>query len=405
MCLTPVGGAWLAANRYYKRVGAVRTTTSSVSWSRASLVCSTLIALAPIAAAAQSPRADDSANLIVALDPRWTVVFDTAPAAPAGFDLELAYVPLKGGELQAIDLNRGLVRWKAMLTTALTPATGDGLVFAAGEDLITALEQRSGATLWQTPLEGALATPLYWDTGWLIVSLDSGDLIALRAQDGQIIWRQPLGSPVASTPTPAGDHLYVALRDGRLVSLALSTGVTAWTTPLNEPVTGVLALNDQLVVGTRGNRVYSISLDRGRILWAQKAGADIAGAPVADEHLIYYAALDNMLRAVDRKSGNLRWTRKLTSRPAAGPLRTGNVVLLPLVTTDIGAFVATSGADSFMIRAAGETGGVPFIREGARPTETLLIAMSREGALQGFAPRIEPLPAPLSVLPGTKIGG
>ena len=70
-------------------------------------------------------------------------------------------------------------------------------------------------------------------------------------------------------------------------------------------------------------------------------------------------------------------------------------MLLPLVTTDIGAFVATTGADSFTIRAAGETGGVPFIREGARPTATLLISMSREGALQGFARRIEPLPAAL----------
>ena len=393
-------------SRYYKRVEAVRTTTSSVVRSRASLVCSTLMALAPIAAAAQSPRAtDDAVNQIVALDPRWTVVFDTAPAAPAGFDLEYAYVPLKGGELQAIDLNRGLVKWKAMLTTALTPATGDGLVFAAGEGLITALEQRGGGTIWQTPLEGALATPLYWDTGWLIVSLDSGDLVAMRGLDGQIMWRQSLGSPLASTPTPAGDHLFVALRDGRLMSLALATGVTAWTTPLNDPVTGILALNDQLVVGTRGNRIHSISLDRGRIRWSQRAGADIAGAPVADEKLIYYAALDNMLRAVDRKSGNLRWTRKLASRPAAGPLRAGNVVLLPLVTTDIGAFVATTGADSFTIRAAGETGGVPFIREGARPTATLLISMSREGALQGFARRIEPLPAALSVLPGTKIGG
>ena len=174
---------------------------------------------------------------------------------------------------------------------------------------------------------------------------------------------------------------------------------------LNEPVTGILALNDQLVVGTRGNRVYSISLDRGRVRWSQRAGADISGAPVADERLIYFAALDNVLRALDRRSGNLRWSRKLTSRPAAGPLRAGNVVLLPLVTTDIGAFVAATGAESFTIRAAGETGGVPFIRDGARPTAPLLIAMSREGALQGFAPRIEPLPAALGTLPGIKVGG
>jgi outer membrane protein assembly factor BamB len=361
---------------------------------------------ARFAAAQPGRNADQEAvNRIVALDPRWTVTFETAPAAPVGFDQDLAYVPLKGGELQAIDLNGGLVKWKAMLTTALTPATGDGLVFTAGDGTVTALEQRSGQTMWMTPLEGTLASSLYWDSGWLIASLESGDLVALRAEDGQIMWRQALGAPLVTTPTPAGDHLYVALRDGRLMSLALATGETAWTNPLGEPVTGILALNDQLVVGTRGNKVYSISLDRGRIRWAQKAGNNIAGAPVADEHLIYFAALDNLLRAVDRRSGNLRWIHKLPSRPAAGPLRTGNVVLLPLVTTDIGAFVAATGADSFIIRAAGETGGVPFVREGARLTATLLISMSREGALQGFAPRIEPLPAALSTLPGTKIGG
>jgi outer membrane protein assembly factor BamB len=396
----------VSAKRYYKRVRCLRTTICRGDRPTALVTVALLIASAAASLRAQSPRVtDDAANRIVALDPRWTVTFATAPAAPAGFDQELAYVPLKGGELQAIDLNYGLVKWKAALTTALTPATGDGLVFTAGEGVVTALEQRSGATIWTTPLEGMLASPLYWDSGLLIASLESGDLVALRAEDGQVMWRQALGAPLATTPTPAGDHLYAALRDGRLMSLALATGVMAWTNPLDEPVTGILALNDQLIVGTRGNRVYSLSLDRGRIRWAQKAGADIAGAPVADERLIYFAALDNLLRAIDRKSGNLRWIHKLPSRPAAGPLRAGNVVLLPLVTTDIGAFVAATGADSFIIRALGETGGVPFIREGARPTATLLISMSREGALQGFAPRIEPLPAALSVLPGTKIGG
>ena len=91
---------------------------------------------------------------------------------------------------------------------------------------------------------------------------------------------------------------------------------------------------------------------------AQRAGADTAGAPVADDKLIYFAALDNMLRALDRRNGNLRWSRSLPSRPAAGPLRTGDVVLVPFVTTDIGAFTATTGAPAFTIRAVGEIGGV-----------------------------------------------
>ena len=237
-------------SRYYKRVGAVRTTTCRGKRPSVALVLGWSLALSAAivtAQPAQSPRAAaEAANRIIALDPRWTVVFETAPAAPAGFDQELAYVPLKGGEIQAIDLNKGVVKWKATLATAMKPATGDGLVFAAGDGAITALEQRSGAVLWRTPLDGTLAAPLYWDTGWLIASLESGDLVAIRAQDGEVMWRQPLGAPLASTPTPGGDRLYLALGDGRVIALTLATGAAAWTTPLNEPVTGLLALNDQV---------------------------------------------------------------------------------------------------------------------------------------------------------------
>ncbi len=196
----------------------------------------------------------------------------------------------------------------------------------------------------------------------------------------------------------------MALRDGRIAALAIDSGIAAWASPLNEPVTGMLALEDQLLVGSRKNVIHSLSLSTGRVRWTQRAGADTAGAPVADDKLIYFAALDNMLRALDRRNGNLRWSRSLPSRPAAGPLRTGDVVLVPFVTTDIGAFTATTGAPAFTIRAVGEIGGVPFIRESVPPTAPLLVAMSREGALQGFAPRIEPPPVPLGELPGVKVG-
>ena len=363
--------------------------------------------LAPLVPAAGQERAapDAATDRIVALDPRWTVSFSTPPSASAGYDQEMAYVPLQGGELVAISLNEGTVTWKVELTTALTPATGDGLVFAAGEGEVIALDQRSGRTLWRTPLGSAVAAPLYWDSGSLVASTDAGELVSLHPGDGRVLWRNALGSPLVVAPTPSGQRLYVALRDGRLAALDLDAGTTIWTHQLAEPVTGVLALEDQVLVGTRANVLHSFDLARARIRWTQRAGGDIAGAPIADDKLIYFAAFDNVLRALDRRNGHLRWSRNLPSRPAGGPLRADNVLLLPFTTTDIGAYVAASGAESFTIRAIGELGAVPFLRENARPTAPRLIAMSREGALQGFAPRIEPPLAPLTDLPGVKVGG
>jgi outer membrane protein assembly factor BamB len=185
----------------------------------------------------------------------------------------------------------------------------------------------------------------------------------------------------------------------------LERGSLVWTSALNQPVSGLLALDDQLLVGTRANRLHSFSPDRGRIRWSQRAGADVIGAPAADDVTIYFAAFDNVLYALHRRNGNVRWRRNLPTRPSGGALIVDDVVLVPFATREIGAYVAATGRPAFTIQAAGELGGAPFLRESARLTEPRLIATSREGALQGFATRIEPPPAPLADLPGVRVGG
>jgi outer membrane protein assembly factor BamB len=366
-----------------------------------------LLAASVVLSHAQESRGQAAAaeDRILALDPRWTLAFDTPAVAPAGFDQEAAYVPLEGGTLVAIDLERGRVRWQIPLATSMTPATGDGMVFAAADDHVMAIDQRSGATLWRTTVPSALAGRLYWDSGWVLASTETGDLLAFRAQDGRVLWRRALGAPLAVRPSPSGDYVYVALDEGRLAALNLETGEPLWTLALGQAVTGLLALEEQLLVGTRANLLHSLSMDRGRIRWTQRAGADVMGAPVADDEFIYFVAFDNVLRALNRGNGNLRWTRNLPSRPSGGALRADDVVLVPFSTTDIGAYLAATGAPAFTIRATSELGGAPFLRDNPKPTSTRLVTISREGNLQAFAARFEPPPAPLAELPGARVGG
>ena len=308
---------WLRS-RYYKRVGAVRTTTYSVSGSRVSLILSAMIVLAPMSAAAQSPRAaDDAANRIVALDPRWTVVLDTAPAAPAGFRPRARLRPAEGrrtagdrsesrpGEMESDAHDRASPR---------QPATGSSRRWRRSHYGARAAQRCHDLADAARGCAGHVA----------LLGCRLADRVARvgRSRRPSRGWTGRSSGASRSVPQrrprrrPRAIHVHVALRDGRLVSLTLSTGVTAWTTPLNEPVTGHFGA--ERPTGrrhARQSRLQHLSLDRGRIRWSQRAGADIAGAPVADERLIYYAALDNMLRAVDRKSGNLRWARQLGRVP------------------------------------------------------------------------------------------
>src|SRR5918993_2969725 len=153
------------------------------------------------------------------LDARWSVTFASVPAATPGYDAGSAYIPLKGGQLVAVDLERGTTRWTIEQVTAFRPATGEGLVFTVSEQMIQALDATTGATRWTTPLPGGAAVPLYYDTGWLLASTTTGDLIALRAADGAVLWRRQMGAPLSGPPGPALDPLYLALEDNRLVSV------------------------------------------------------------------------------------------------------------------------------------------------------------------------------------------
>ncbi len=337
---------------------------------------------------------------LTALDARWVVPFDSPPLAPAGFDATSAYVPLKGGQLVAVDLDRGVVRWRLDAPTTFTPATGEGLVFTISDSTIEARDAQTGALKWRAPLPGGAAAPLYWDTGWLLASTPAGDLAAFRASDGTLVWRQSLGAPLSTAPAPALDRLYLPLADGRLVAVLLATGETIWTQTRAGHITALVGLDDQLVFGTSEKFVVSVTLQNGRERWKWRVGGDVAGVPSADDKRIYFASRDNLVRAVDRKSGNLRWKAVLPSRPAGGPLRMPDAVMVPLVSSEISGFEPVTGKALTPVKAAGELGSQPYFRTTARLTSPRLIAVSRDGQLQGFGLRFEPPFAPLDVLPG-----
>ena len=336
-----------------------------------------------------------------ALDARWVVSFDSVPVATPGYDANTAYIPLKDGELVAVNLDRGTIRWRRQIATAFTPATGDGLVFVATAAEIEARDAQTGDVRWRAPLPGGAAIALAYDTGWLLASTPTGDLVAMRAADGHQVWRRQLGAPLSGAPGPALDRLYLPLADSRLVSVLLADGETVWERTLPARVTTLLALDDQLVVGTAGKRLMSLDLRSGRQRWAWTVGGDISGLPLADEKRIYFVARDNVLRAVDRGSGNLRWKANLPSRPAGGPLRLPDMVMMPLVSSDIQGFELETGKAATSVRAAGEIGAQPFFRANASLASPRLITVSRDGQLQGFGRRFEPPPQALPIpLPG-----
>jgi outer membrane protein assembly factor BamB len=333
-----------------------------------------------------------------ALDARWAAALDSPPAAPAAFDREHAYVPLRDAVV-ALNLRSGQIVWQRDLATTIAPSAGGDAVFVAVDGAVEALAASTGETTWRTPLPGRL-TLVSWDTGWLLCASESGDLVALRASDGERLWRAALGARAETRPEPALDRLYLGLEGARVVAIELATGRLVWERTLTGRLTGLSATAGQLVVGSTGREVVSLDLVSGRVRWRWRVGGDVTGRAASDERRIYFVARDNVLRAVDRGNGNLRWYAELSARPAGGPALLGGAVLVPLATT-VEVFDPSDGKSIGSIPVEGEIAAPPYVRLDARPTDTRLVATTRDGRIQGFGVRYEPPVGPLAVLPGS----
>jgi outer membrane protein assembly factor BamB len=266
-----------------------------------------------------------------------------AQAATQGAVLgRTAFVPLRNGQLVRVDLEKGTIDGSMAIQATQAPAAGDGLVFVTTADALTAVDAR-GTIRWSLPLRGGFSAPPLWDNGWLIASTSSAEVLGVRAKDGHVLWTQHVGAPVAALPIIAGDRAYVPLRDGRLVALELLTGTVVWEQPLGGSVGAPLALDDRLFVGTSDRYFYCLATADGHERWRVRVGGTVVGAPVVDIRHVYFTALDNVLRALNRFNGSQVWMAGLPFRPLGGPLLMGDIVLVGSVGPEARGYSANGG--------------------------------------------------------------
>ena len=347
----------------------------------------------------------------------WTLALNNPLTAPPAFSGTRAYFPIEGDLLAAYDLALGRQLWVVSARIVWEPAVGDGLLFLVESDGLAALHEANGSLAWRLPFAEPLASPLVWDNGWLIAAGASGTILAFRALDGELIWRRDVGSPVHAPPALAADRVYVPAQDGRIVALRVDTGEPVWERRLGGAPNEVLALDDRLYVGSNDNFFYCVRTSDGEVDWRWRTGGDVIGMPVVDEHRVYFASLDNVLRGLDRKSGSQRWKRALPLRPSAGPLKAADMLIVGGVAPTLRAYLMKDGAQAGELPTGGEMACPPRLLDiPGLPTPTLVIvtrdiakgatvtAMTRaiEPAIAPLAPLLNPIPVTPAAVPPTR---
>jgi outer membrane protein assembly factor BamB len=362
----------------------------------ASLIAQTLPL--PAQTPAAPPQAPPAAPKQPALPPfriAWTVALDGSLTAPPVFSGQRGYFPLDEGRLAAYSLADGKPLWVVMARIASQPAAGDGLVFIAEPEALSAVREADGSVAWRVPFSGPLAAPLVWDNGWLIAAVRSGTILAFRASDGELIWRREIGSPVNARPALAADRIYLPAANHRIIALQVETGAPLWERRLGGAPNDVLALDDRLYVGSDDKFLYCLKTRDGLVDWRWRTGANVAGLPAADEHRVYFVSLDNLLRALDLKRGAQRWKSKLPLRPTAGPLKAGDTLIVSGVAPMLRAYFSKDGSAAGDIATDGELASPPYFVAGpGDPTVVIVTRNLAKGAMLSGIIRASEKPAP-----------
>ena len=370
----------------------VRRTTSTAA------LVAVLLAVTPAArAAAQPPRFEPS--FLLPVDTAWTTVLDAGPRHSPAYDGAGAYVPLRNDTVVAVDLLTGEPFWTIEQRVDHPPVAGDGVVVTATGSRLGGWRASDGFALWSAEFGAAIVAPPLWNNGWLVVATAIGEIVVLRGFDGRELWRRALDGTPTVRPAISGRRLFVPLADGRVVALALGTGAPIWESALPGRPQGILPL-DALFVGSTDNLLYRLKLEDGAVDWYWRTGGDIVGTPVADMENVYFNARDNVLRALDRRTGARRWRRLLPGRPTAGPTRLDSVIVVAGVFPTVELFDAETGLPRGRYEAESELVAMPHLIPDARPPTPHLVLVTGAGEMTGLVAAAGPPQFPLGLPSG-----
>ena len=221
------------------------------------------------------------------------------------------------GLLTALDGKTGATVWESPMTGATmsdgTPAVADGTVFVGNEtaDRIVAYDAATGARKWtSTARLGGWQDAAPAAAGGRVFIGSNNGVIARDATTGADLWQYRStdtswipGNATPSTPAVAGDTLYMGFPDGRVTALNVATGAVTWTVRLpGKPyLGGVLSApavsGDTLYIGNNDGHVYALDRTSGSTLWSYEIGSWVASAPAVSGNALLIGAWDGNLYA------------------------------------------------------------------------------------------------------------
>lgn len=307
----------------------------------------------------------------------------------------------RDGRVIALDSESGDEIWSERdkdLRISGGPGVGDGNVYVGTSDAeVVAYDAESGERKWLSMVSSEVLAPPRSAGGTVVVRTGDGKLFGLFAESGKRKWVYDRSIPVLTlrgtgAPVIYAGSVIAGFDNGRLVALDLATGKQQWETQLAvssgrsdlERMVDVDAeptiLDDTAYVATFQASVAAVSLISGQLEWSREISSYSNVA--VDYDRVYVTDALGYVWGLDRITGASIWKQQaLKARQVSGPTVIGDYVVigdlegyLHWLDRETGDFVYRTRLDDTRIL-------VP-----AKAVDDVLIAFSSSGVLAAYRP-------------------
>lgn len=268
-------------------------------------------------------------------------------ATPVGGDGR-AYFANAKGKIFSVDLDGNEV-WSNTFVRPNVPAgllpgesfdapllIVDRLVVAASADgAVYGLDAATGEQRWKSDIDASvLGSPNFTraDDGVRLFVIDQGmgALHCLDAATGASLWKSEDINRCDGSPGVGHGVVVFGSCAEALHFFAIADGTLLRETPMGvdgQVAGGVAVVDGAAYAGTRSGSLVKVDVESGEVLWRCDAGEDEAfTTPAVKDDWVVYGCQDENVRALDRATGEVRWTLE-ADYPIMSPLIAGDKVL------------------------------------------------------------------------------